>query len=270
MAVRPEDISLQRNLMKNWDRNSLRNPHRLGDKSQRVREMFDSIAGSYDLLNHVLSLNLDRRWRRRAVQLCAVRPGETVLDVCCGTGDLAWAFVQAEPALKEVVGVDFAPAMLARAAAKGPQEGASDSDGRNGFSIRWLCDDAESLCLADESFDCGACAFGIRNLQSPAAALRELFRVLRPGGRAVVLEFALPINRWLRWGYMCYFGLVLPALGRVVSRDHTGAYHYLPASVRTFDSAEQIGGLLRDAGFVQVRIEKLTGGVVLAWLARKP
>ena len=256
-----------------WDEASLRDPHAVADKRARVRAMFESIAGRYDLLNRVLSLGLDRRWRRRAAALAAVKAGERVLDVCCGSGDLAREFVRAEPGLEMVVGVDFSEGMLAQARGKGPirvaGEGAGGSDRYKQLSIHWLCGDAERLGFAGESFDCVSCAFGVRNLGSVSAGLGEMRRVLVPGGRLVILEFSVPENRWLRRLYGLYFRFVLPAVGSMMSGDRTKAYHYLPASVRRFDTAGQFVTRMHEAGFSEVETFRLSGSAVLCLRARK-
>lgn len=225
--------------------------------------MFTAIAGSYDLLNHLLSFNLDRLWRRRAAQLAHLKPGQRALDLCCGTGDLAFAFDHAQGDLTEITGVDFAPTMLTRATAKARRH-------HNTNIYKWLCADVQSLPLPSQHFDAAGCAFGIRNLQDPGATFREIFRVLKPGGRVVILEFSLPTNPLLAWGYACYFRLVLPLLASIITYDGGGAYRYLPESVRTFHAAEQVEAMLRQAGFVSVQREKLTAATVLVFSASKP
>ena len=254
-----------------WRRDDLKDPHRAGDKRRRVRAMFSGIAGSYDLLNHLLSLNLDRRWRRRAVQLARVGPGQSVLDLCCGTGDLALEFARSHPDLAEIIGVDFAPPMLEIAAQKSEKLSRRQRHDRcNNIVFKWLCQDVEHLDLGADRFDCVSCAFGVRNLQDLPTGLKNIFHLLKPGGRVVILEFALPRNRLLGWGYACYFRLVLPVIGSIIAADRNGAYHYLPASVATFDAAVQIDSLLRKFGFTDIRIERLSAGAVLAFVALKP
>ena len=264
--------------------------------------MFGAIAGSYDLLNHLLSLNLDRRWRKQAARLADLKPGEDVLDVCCGTGDLGLAFLESQPRLGGVVGADFCLEMLHVAKSKKlscsrivpahstssdntladnaggrSQRGAraannsEEKTGRcNTVMVKWLCADAQRLCVLDERFDCVCCAFGLRNVADPALAVKEAYRVLRPGGRLVVLEFATPTSRLLKWAYQIYFRLVLPVLGSLIARDRCMAYHYLPASVGRFDAAGTLTSMMNAAGFQTVCCSRLTYGVVVALLARKP
>lgn len=254
-----------------WTRTALKDPHRLGDKHRRIQEMFSAIAGTYDLLNHLLSLNLDRRWRRKAAKLAQMQPGQKVLDLCCGTGDLAFTFAEIYPALQVVIGVDFAEAMLIIANNKLHARLGKEDIGRCNLPyIKWLCSDAECLPFADRQFDCVSCAFGIRNLQNLSPGLQESFRVLKPSGRLVILEFAMPKNRLSAWLYAGYFRLVLPLIGSIIAKDAKGAYHYLPESVRSFRTAEEVTETIRRAGFEAVHVETLSGGIVAAYVARKP
>ena len=254
-----------------WRRDNLKNPHQLIDKHHRVRQMFSNIADSYDLLNHLLSLNLDRLWRRRAVKLARVGPGQSVLDLCCGTGDLAFAFAHAHPDLSEILGVDFAEPMLRRARQKTAKFIRRQSAALHNFVIpKWLCQDVEKLHLGAHQFDCVSCAFGVRNLQNLSLGLQNIFHVLKPKGRLIILEFAIPQNPLLAWCYAGYFRLVLPVIGSIIAHNSKGAYHYLPASVATFNSAEQIVKALENTGFTSVRLEKFTGQTVLAFIGYKP
>jgi demethylmenaquinone methyltransferase / 2-methoxy-6-polyprenyl-1,4-benzoquinol methylase len=256
---------------KAWTRTSLKDPHRQQDKRGRVQEMFSAIAGTYDLLNHLLSLNLDRRWRRQAVKLAQVRPGHRVLDLCCGTGDLAFTFAEIYPELEVVAGIDFSESMLRMAQKKTPIYSVGGNIDRcNMMDIKWLCSDAECLPFADGQFDCVSFAFGIRNLQHLLAGLQESLRVLKPNGRLVILEFTLPKNRLLAGLYGGYFRLVIPLIGSIISKDTKGAYHYLPESVRSFRTTEELIETIKDAGFEAVQVAKLSGGIVAAYTARKP
>jgi len=254
-----------------WDRESLKNPHRQADKARRVRQMFSGIAGRYDLLNHLLSFNQDRRWRRRAVRRAEPRAGQRVLDLCCGTGDLAWEFVRQNPALGQVIGLDFAEPMLHRAAQKGPRRGAPARGSRgNEAPVKWICGDAQRLPLAEGSCDAAACAFGLRNLEDPGKALEELHRVLKPGGRLVILEFAWPKNGVISWLYQGYFRLVLPVIGNIIAQDRNRAYHYLPASVKSFATEVQLETRLRESGFKVMHREEWACAAVLVLVAGKP
>lgn len=241
-------------------------------EARRIRGMFDEIAGSYDLLNHLLSVNLDTRWRQKVVELADPRAGESVLDLCCGTGDLAFAFADAEPGLERVVGVDFSEKMLALARKKaGRYASGSVNDRCSCLQMQWLCADVTEAAglLQAESFDCVSCAFGLRNVQDVAAALGRAYDLLKPGGRLIVLEFAMPKRVLLRYTYLCYFKILLPLIGSFVARDRAGAYHYLPRSVQGFGSGERLPGELERARFEMVSTTSLAGGIVVAFLARK-
>ena len=216
-----------------------------------VRSMFDRIAPRYDLLNRLLSAGTDVRWRRRAVDDLELDPAGRVLDLCTGTADL---LVEAlgRDTLSSGLGVDLSHAMLTRGAAKLRRRGLDRRAGLVGG-------DAELLPLRDGAFDGALVAFGIRNVGDPPAALREVHRTLRPGGRFVVLEFSLPAGVLGRV-YRGYFTQILPRIGGLVSGDRS-AYAYLPASVAGFPTPEAFGALMTEAGFDAVRWQLLTGGI---------
>lgn len=220
--------------------------------------MFDAIAARYDLLNHLLSAGLDRRWRRRAVRELAFTGRERVVDLCSGTADLAIAAVVDPKPAARVVGVDFAAEMLRFGREKLRRR---RLDGR----VALVRGDAVALPVADASADAAMIAFGIRNVERPERALAELFRVLKAGGRLAVLEFGFPRVPGVRTLYLWYFRGVLPWVGRLISR-HRGAYSYLPASVGAFQSPEAFSQLLADAGFVRVRAVPLTLGIVYLFM----
>lgn len=223
--------------------------------------MFDRIAPRYDLLNHLLSGGQDWLWRRAlARRLHRASPG-LVVDVATGTGDQLIAVLQAAPELRGL-GFDLAPAMLARGAAKLQARGLSE---RAFLQLGDAC----ALPLPDAAADYATIAFGIRNVESPAAGLRELHRVLKPGGQLFVLEFGLPPNRWLRHLYLLYFRHVLPRLGGLLSGD-VPAYRYLNRSVETFPCGEAFLALLREAGFAPVSARPLTCGVAMLYQGTKP
>jgi demethylmenaquinone methyltransferase/2-methoxy-6-polyprenyl-1,4-benzoquinol methylase len=224
--------------------------------------MFDAIADRYDLLNHLLSAGLDMAWRRKAIGALALTGREVVLDVCTGTADLAIAAATGRRRAKRVIGVDFSGAMLQIAKAK-----VARLTGASAISV--VRGDATRIPLADASVDAGTIAFGIRNVERPAAACREMARVLRPGGRLVVLEFSLPPTAIVRGAYLWYFRNILPLVGRMISK-HPTAYTYLPDSVQTFASPEAFLAEQRGAGFCTVRATPLTFGVVQMFVAVKP
>ncbi len=207
-----------------------------------VEEMFDRISPVYDVMNHVMTVGLDRRWRELAASV-VVRPGDRVLDACCGTGDFAVADAAAGGA---VVGLDFAQRMLERAREKAP-------------AIEWVRGDVLALPFPDGSFDVVTVGFGIRNVDDLAAGFGELRRVLRPGGRIACLEITRP-QGVLRPFFRVWFDGVVPVLGRVLPGGE--AYTYLPASVRRFPGPRELAALLDDAGFTEVRWKMLGGGIV--------
>jgi demethylmenaquinone methyltransferase/2-methoxy-6-polyprenyl-1,4-benzoquinol methylase len=223
--------------------------------------MFDAIAGRYDLLNHVLSAGIDRRWRRVAVQALSLSGAERVLDLCTGTGDLAIAAATARPGAARIVGVDFSGAML-RAGRVKIQARAL------GGRVSLVRGDATRIPAADRSVDAVAIAFGIRNVEDAEAACREIHRVLRPGGRLAILEFAIPTAPIVRAGYLAYFKYVLPTVGKWISRHNT-AYGYLPASVGAFAAPAEFVTILRQCGFQGVEAVPLTFGVVYLYKGRR-
>jgi len=242
-----------------WDESRLADPHGQPDKAARVQAMFDAIAPTYEKVNRWLSLGRDTIWRRRAVELAAVTSTDRVIDLACGTGDFARAFAAAHPG--GVVGCDFSSGMLRRAQSRT----GSGGDRR----IHWYQADALHLPFANESFNIASCAFGVRNLQDLGRGFSEAYRVLRPGGRFVILEFSTPRAPLLGRLYMFYLSRVLPLLATLISRDRTGAYQYLPASVSTFVDAEGMAKRLTAAGFARVGHHRLTLGVVTIHLAWK-
>jgi demethylmenaquinone methyltransferase / 2-methoxy-6-polyprenyl-1,4-benzoquinol methylase len=226
----------------------------------RIAGMFDAIAPRYDLLNHVLSAGLDKRWRARAIREIRLAPGSRVLDLCTGTADLAVAAVEHSSNIS-VVGVDFAGQMLRLAHQK--------IDGMGlGRAIRFVRGDGTKIPLADGSCDAATIGFGIRNVVDPAAALAELARVLRPGGRLAILEFGQPRIPGLRTFYSWYFRYVLPLVGRMISR-HQSAYSYLPASVGTFPPPDEFAQVIGATGFSQVRAVPLSFGIVYLYVAER-
>jgi demethylmenaquinone methyltransferase/2-methoxy-6-polyprenyl-1,4-benzoquinol methylase len=222
--------------------------------------MFGAVANRYDVLNHLLSLNIDRSWRRRTVRRlrpALARPGARVLDMCCGTGDLLFA-IESE-CHAAVLGCDFSHPMLVLARQKAAQRG---------VLAHFVEADALRLPLPDASRDLIATAFGFRNLANYRHGLAEMARVLRPGGVAAILEFSQPPHALVRALYSFYSRRVLPAIGGAVSGSRE-AYAYLPESVRRFPGAEELVGDMERAGFQQVRFERMTAGIVALHLGTR-
>ncbi len=244
-----------------WTDELLESPHETADKAGRVRRMFNAIAPRYELVNSICSVGRDAYWRREAVRLARVRADDLVLDVACGTGDFARAFARAKPAL--VIGTDFAHEMLVRAHGEG---GARAGQAR---PLRWVEGDALRLPFAGGSFTVVSCAFGVRNLADLDVGLREIHRVLRPGGRVVILEFTRPANAHFRRLYEWYSTRLMPAAATWISGDRCGAYRYLPRSVVSFLDARQMCQRLEKVGFERASAMPLTFGVVTAYIAQR-
>ncbi len=223
------------------------------DKARWVQGMFGRIAGRYDLLNHLLSFNLDKRWRARTVKRVSDRlvPGARVLDLCCGTGDVLLAL---EKHGGRSLGSDFCHPMLLEAQQK-TRSPLFEADALN-------------LPLRDNSLDLITCAFGFRNLANYDAGLEELLRVLKPGGVAAILEFSQPTNQVFGALYGFFSMRVLPWVGGMVSGSRD-AYSYLPESIRKFPGAEDLAAQMRRAGFTRVEFERMTGGAVALHLGYK-
>ncbi|HEX8179591.1 MAG TPA: bifunctional demethylmenaquinone methyltransferase/2-methoxy-6-polyprenyl-1,4-benzoquinol methylase UbiE [Pyrinomonadaceae bacterium] len=228
--------------------------------AQRVRAMFAGIAPRYDLLNHLLSGNIDRRWRQHVVERLrpALGVGTRTLDVACGTGDLALTLTEA--GATSVVGLDFCRPMLALAAEKAV---------RRGHAVPFIEGDALHLPFAAASFDVVTIAFGLRNLANVEAGLRELWRVLRPGGTLAILEFSRPVVPGFRALFQFYFTRVLPRLGGLVSGSRS-AYEYLPDSVARFPDQTELAALMRGVGFTGVAYRNLTGGIAALHTGARP
>ncbi|GJQ30989.1 MAG: demethylmenaquinone methyltransferase [Phycisphaerae bacterium] len=245
-----------------WDGAELANPHAHAEKPSKVRRMFAAIAPSYDLNNRLHSLGIDRYWRRVAVRRAGVRAGEHVLDVACGTGDLTQGFA-ASPAAR-VVGLDFTREMLDIAERKRARLPAGSA-----AKVTYIEGDATALPFDTGSFDVVSIAFGIRNVSDVPKALGEFHRVLRPGGRLIVLEFDTPRNRIVRWLNTLYCARIMPRTATWISGDRSGAYAYLPASVNTFMSREALKDFMHDAGFARMDDESLTLGLCACYRAWK-
>jgi demethylmenaquinone methyltransferase/2-methoxy-6-polyprenyl-1,4-benzoquinol methylase len=231
------------------------------EHARRVREMFAGIAGRYDLLNHLLSGNTDKRWRRlvaKKLQPVLSVEGARALDVACGTGDLALALAKETKA--RVVGTDFCRPML---------EVATRKTSADVSEIPFVEGDALKLPFADGSFDAVSIAFGLRNLSSVEKGLEELRRVLKPGGYAAILEFSRPVIPGFRALFHFYFTRVLPKLGGMISGS-PGAYEYLPDSVSRFPNQKLLALMMREAGFADVEYQNLTGGIAALHTGVRP
>ena len=235
--------------------------HHRGAPAEQVEAMFDSISPHYDRLNHLLSLGTDRLWRRRAVNLIGkhVKPGR-IIDVATGTGDLAIAAMRLEP--EKVTGIDISGEMLARAREKITRLG-------YGEKIGMLQGDSAYLDFRDGTFDVAMSAFGVRNFEDTVTGLREMCRVLKPGGMVMILEFSKPSWFPLKQIYSLYFRKILPRIGRRISGDPY-AYTYLPETVSSFPENEAFLDLLTEAGFRDVNQKRMTGGIASVYYGFRP
>ena len=234
------------------------------DKSgPRVRQMFGEIAGRYDFLNHLLSLNIDRYWRWRTVRVVAPQAGDNILDMCTGTGDLALAYHRAAGGKARIVGADFCHEMLDIGRKKGAAAGA---DGQ----VEFIEADAQHVPLASDQFQIVTVAFGLRNVADTSRGLEEMVRVCAPGGRVAVLEFSNPSWRPFKAIYGWYFRNVLPRIGQLLARNNQEAYNYLPNSVGQFPQGEELCEMMRKAGLKEVSHLGLTLGVATLYVGTKP
>lgn len=224
------------------------------EKAERVRGVFDSVASRYDLMNDLMSFGIHRLWKRFAVELAGVRAGQRILDLASGTGDLAARFAGLVGPSGLVMMTDINAAMLSRGRDRMLDEG-------RGGNVRYAQLDAEALPFADDSFDCSTIAFGLRNVTHKERALAEMLRVLRPGGRALVLEFSHPTTRPLKAAYDLYSFQFLPRLGRLVTGD-AASYRYLAESIRVHPGQEALRDMMAAAGFDRCDVHNLTGGIV--------
>ena len=224
------------------------------EKAGRVRQVFDSVADRYDLMNDLMSFGIHRLWKRIAIELAGVRRGQRVLDLASGTGDLAARFAGLVGPDGLVVMSDINAAMLERGRARMLDEGIVGN-------VDYAQLDAEALPFPDNSFDCISIAFGLRNVTDKQQALHEMFRALRPGGRALVLEFSHPASKPLQSVYDLYSFRLLPLLGRLVAKDEQ-SYRYLAESIRMHPDQETLKGMMEQAGFERCDYHNLTGGIV--------
>jgi demethylmenaquinone methyltransferase / 2-methoxy-6-polyprenyl-1,4-benzoquinol methylase len=224
---------------------------------ERIRTMFDRIAPGYDAMNTLFSLDRDRAWRRRAADLAGLSGGDTALDLCTGTGKLAGALSARVQPGGRVIGIDFSAAMLARARSREPD-------------VTFALGDATALPFTDASVDAVTIAFGYRNLVDRAAGLREMLRVLRPGGRAVILEFAPPPTGVLGLVYRVYLERVMPVIAGAVARGQGSAYRYLSDTVQAFPRLEEVTAQMEAVGFRQVSARPMTFGIVVLYCGVRP
>ena len=229
-------------------------------KKEGVRKLFDNIAPEYDKLNHILSLNIDKGWRKKAVRnLVDTQEPLKVLDVACGTADFTIEIAQKVAKGSEVIGVDISEGMMAVGREKIKKAG---------VSAELLVADCEDLPYADNTFDRISVGFGVRNFEHLELGLSQMCRVLTPGGKLVILELSVPSNAFVRWCYKLYFLKILPAIGGMISGNR-GAYEYLPASVLRFPGPEKFIPMLKSAGFAQVDHTSLTLGICRMYVAKK-
>ncbi len=247
-----------------WSDADLRtNPHEAADKAARVEAMFSSIAKRYDLNNRVHSMWRDQAWRREAAKLAAIKPTDDVLDMACGTGDLSEILAAERP--RTVLGMDFTRAMLDVARHKASR--ITRKPGQVAPTYQW--GDAMDIELPDQSMDVVTIAFGLRNVSDPAIAVGEFARVLRPGGRLVVLEFSTPRNALIRCFNSVYTKHIMPWTATLLSGDRSGAYRYLPKSVVTFADPAAIASIVTSAGLAVTKQLPQTLGICTITLATR-
>lgn len=233
---------------------------RLSDKGEKIQQMFGAIAPRYDFLNRLLSFGIDRRWRTQAVRQLRYREGSRILDVATGTGDVALEIARSTPASVKITGADFCREMVDLGREK---VAASPYAGRIDFQVA----PCEDLPFADNTFDSITIAFGIRNVVDRRLGLAEMWRVLRPGGRMIVLEFSTPRSHLFRQIYYFYFRRLLPMIGGLFSRYN--AYQYLPDSVLEFPSPGEFSAIMSGVGFRNIRVLELTFGIASIYVGEK-
>lgn len=235
-------------------------PYGEGSKQEQIRRMFDKIAPSYDRLNHALSLGIDRRWRRTAVDALGKHKPQQILDIATGTGDFALLLAKRiKP--QHIVGADISEGMMAVGREKVKEEGLQNF-------ISFQHEDCMQLSFPDGSFDAVTSSYGVRNFQNLDKGLQEMQRVLRPGGHLLIVELTPPPRFPMKQLFWLYAHVVMPLLGRLISHDDS-AYTYLPASMEAFPQPEQMEGILRKAGFAEVQWRRFTFGISTMYLATK-
>lgn len=224
------------------------------DKTSLVGAVFSSVADKYDIMNDAMSFGVHRAWKRFAAAQSGLRTGDSVLDVAAGSGDLSRLFSERVGPTGRVVMTDINPHMLRRGRDVMIDRGVVEN-------VAYSITDAESLCFADASFDCVSISFGLRNVTRIERALDSMYRVLRPGGRLLILEFSRPVSAALRKVYDTYSFAMIPTMGKLIAGDED-SYRYLVESIRKHPDQEKLAAMMRDAGFERVRYHNLTGGVV--------
>ena len=233
---------------------------RLSDRGEKIQQMFGAIAPRYDFLNRLLSFGIDRRWRTKAVRLLKYREGSRILDVATGTGDVALEIALRTPESVKITGADFCKEMVDLGAVKVAASAFADR-------IDLRVAPCEDLPFANDTFDSITIAFGIRNVVDRKLGLAEMWRVLRPGGRMIILEFSTPRSLLFRQLYYFYFRRLLPVVGGLFSRYN--AYKYLPDSVLEFPSQEEFSRMITEAGFRNVHLHELTLGIATIYVGEK-
>ena len=229
-------------------------------KKEGIRKLFDNIAGDYDRLNHILSLNIDKSWRRKAVkEIADTAEPLNILDEACGTCDFTIEIAKAAPPGSKVTGIDLSEGMLQIGREKCCKEG---------ITAELQTGDCEAMPYEDETFDRIGVAFGVRNFENLPKGLTEMLRVLKPEGKLVILELSIPINPIIRWCYKLYFLKILPAIGGWVSGNR-GAYEYLPSSVLRFPAPDKFTEMMKSAGFAAVEHTPMTFGICRMYIGKK-
>ena len=228
--------------------------------------MFSKIAPRYDCCNHLFSLGIDRLWRKRLVRLTSPKADDAILDLCCGTGDMAFAFAKHSPA-RSIIGADFSNSMIQLARQKQLRLAS-----RRWMTDKHLCfsvDDATAMSFEANTFDLTSCVFGLRNIPDRAAALTQMHRVLKPGGHAAICEFFLPDSPILRAVYWFYLSRIMPLAGRLLLGD-TNPLRYLAQSIKNWHETVKLNAELAQTGFINIRCTPLTGGIVTITIGQKP
>ncbi len=236
-------------------------PYHTGDKGEQVTRMFDSIAHSYDLLNHSLSLGIDRRWRREAIDALKAFSPQSILDIATGTGD--FAILSAERIRpRRIVGADLSEGMMAVGREKVSKLGLQDL-------ITFQREDCMNLSFPDNTFDAVTSSYGVRNFQDLDAGLRQMHRVLKPGGHVLIVELTPPPHFPMKQLFWLYAHVVMPVMGRLISKDNS-AYTYLPSSMEAFPQGEVMEKILQKNGFCNIQWKRFTFGISTMYLASKP